>query len=109
MKDRTGGLERKLAERADKEVADIQAIRTELKRSIEAELDEPEYQQLELFSDPEREQFEGNKDFLRARVKEKPAEIDRETTALKTRYADPEPRIFPVAVTFLVPTKLARA
>lgn len=106
MKDRTGGLEKKLAERADKEASDIEAILTELQRSIEAELNDPEYKQLELFSDPEREQFERNKDALRARVNEIPAEIERETAALKARYADPEPRMFPVAVTFLVPEKM---
>ena len=41
MKDRTKGLEKKLAERADKEAEDIEAILLELKRAIEAELDDP--------------------------------------------------------------------
>ena len=108
MKDRTGGLEKKLTERAEKEAADIETILTELKRSIESELNDPEYKQLELFSDPEKEQLERNKDFLRARVLEIPAEIERETEALKARYANPEPRMFPVAVTFLVPEKMRK-
>jgi hypothetical protein len=80
----------------------------ELKRAIEAELDEPEYQQLELFSDPEREQFERNKDFLRDRVKQIPGEIERETAAIRARFADPQARMFPVAVTFLVPERWRR-
>jgi len=107
VKDRTSGLEKKLAERADKEAADIESILLELKRSIETELNDPEYQQLELFSDPEREQFDRNKDLLRARVKEIPGEIERETAALRAKYTNPEPRMFPVAVTFLVPEKVS--
>jgi hypothetical protein len=105
MKDRTSGLEKKLAERADKEAADIESILTELKRTIEDELDDPDYQQLELFNNSEKEQFERNKDALRARAKEIPDEIKRETAAVRVRFADPEPRMFPVAVTFLVPSK----
>ena len=108
MKDRTSGLEKKLAERADKEAEDIKAILLELKKAIDTELDEPEYEQLSLFDDPEKEQFERNRDFLRARSMAIPAEIERETTAIKSRYADPQPRMFPVAVTFLVPDRMRK-
>jgi len=69
-------------------------------------LDEPEYDQLSLFDDPEKEQFERNRDFLRARAKAIPDEIKRETAAIRARYADPQPRMFPVAVTFLVPERM---
>lgn len=109
MKDRTGGLQKKLMERAQKEVQDIEAILTELKKAIEGELAESDYQQLALFDDPEKEQFERNRDFLRARVKAIPDEIRRETSAVLSRYADPQPRMFPVAVAFLVPERMARA
>jgi len=108
LKDRVGGLEKRLAERADKEASDIEAILTELRKSIEVELDEPEYKQLEFFSDPEKEQFERNKDAMRARAREIPEEIKRETAAIRARFANPQARMFPVAVTFLVPEKLAR-
>ena len=87
---------------------DIQAIMLELKKAIDAELDEPEYQQMTLFDDPEKEQFERNREFLRARSKAIPEEIERETTAIKARFADPQPRMFPVAVTFLVPEKMRK-
>ena len=109
MKDRTKGLETKLQERADKEAGDIESIMMELKRAIETELGEPELQQLELdlFNNAEREQFERNKDFLRERAKQIPGEIERETKAIRTRFADPRARMFPVAVTFLVPRKFA--
>ncbi len=107
LKDRVSGLEKRLAERADKEAADIEAILTELKKAIEAELADPPYRQLELFNDPEREQFERNKDAMRARAREIPDEIKRETAAIRSRFANPQARMFPVAVTFLVPEKLA--
>ena len=109
MKDRIRGLQSKLSERADKEANDIEAILTELKRAIEAELNDPEYVQLDLpgMSDPEKEQFEFNKAALRERVRAIPEEIERETAAIRARYKDPQARMFPVAVTFLVPEKLA--
>ena len=107
--DRTAGLQKKLAERADKEAADIRAILTELKRSIEKELGDPEYAQPTLFdTQEERSQYERNKLALQARIKEIPVEIERETAAIKARYADPQPRMFPVAVTFLVPERMAK-
>lgn len=108
MRDRTGGLRKALDERADKEVADITAILTELQRSIRAELAEPEPAQLPLWTDPEREQLEQNKSSLRARLETIPPEIEREAEAIRARCADPTPRLFPVAVTYLVPEKLAR-
>jgi hypothetical protein len=105
--DRTAGLQKKLAERATKEANDIRAILTELKRAIEDELGQPAPVQLSLFEAPEREQFERNKLALQSRLKEIPSEIERETEAVKARFADPQPRMFPVAVTFLVPKRLA--
>ncbi len=110
MRDRTDGLQKNLAERADKEASDITTVLTELKDAIAAELDNPEYRQMVLpgFSDMEREQFEQNTDSLRARIREIPKEIEQEAKAIRARFADPQPRLFPVAVTFLVPEKLAR-
>lgn len=107
MDDRATALQRELAERVEREVRDVTAILTELRKAIEAELDTPEYQQGELFSTPEREQFERNIDALRARVEQIPDEIKKETAAVRARFADPQPRLFPVAVTYLVPRQLA--
>ena len=106
MKDRTNNLQKKLSERATKESDDIRSILTELKKAIDTELDEPEFQQLTLFDDHEKDQFEKNKDFLRNRSKAIPAEIDQEVDAIKSRFSNPQPRMFPVAVTFLVPEKM---
>ena len=101
-------MERLLQERADKETADIQAVLTELAQAIEAELEEPGYEQLELFSDAERTQLSRNTQALRHRLARIPDEVEAEQVAIHARYADPEPRLFPVAVTFLVPERLDR-
>ena len=91
------------------EVEDIESILTELKKSIEAELKDPAYIQPVLFDDPEQERFERNKDAMRARAKEIPEEITQETAAIRARFANPQARMFPVAVTFVVPDKMAGA
>ena len=72
MRDRTASVQRRLAERADKEAQDMTAILRELQRAIERELVDPVSPQLSLFSNPEREQFERNRDFLRARANAHP-------------------------------------
>ena len=111
MNDRITGLQKALAERAEKEIGDIRAILTELQRTIQEKLNDPELQQTYLFQDwaeDERQQLERNLTALRARVREIPEEIKRETEGIKKRFADPQPRMFPVAVTFLVPERLAK-
>jgi SNF2 family DNA or RNA helicase len=108
MKQMVDGLQKKLAERADKEANDIESILLELKKAIEAELKDPAYIQPLLFDDPEQERFERNKDAMRARAKEIPEEIKRESSAILARFANPQARMFPVAVTFLVPEKMAQ-
>jgi SMC interacting uncharacterized protein involved in chromosome segregation len=108
MRERTASLERSLAERAEQEVAAITAILTELRHSILAQLDAPAVQQLELFSSSEREQLERDFESLRARADRIPAEIVEETAAIRARFANPTPRLFPVSVTFLVPERHAR-
>ncbi len=109
LKERVDGLQKRLAERADKEARDIESILTELKKAIAAELHDPAYIQIALFDDPERERFERNKNAMRARANEIPAEIQRETAAIRARFADPQARMFPVAVTFLIPERMAGA
>jgi hypothetical protein len=85
-------------------------ILTELKKSIQNEFDVPEYRQgfLPGMTPPEVEQFDRNVDALRRRLQEIPKEIERETEAIKARFANIQSRMFPVSVTFLVPEKFAR-
>lgn len=105
--DRAESLGKFLAERAAKEQADIRAVLTELLDTIRAELKQPAVQQLELFNSEERDQFERNKGALERRADEIPLEIARETDAIAHRYAAPQPRVFPVALTYLFPERLA--
>lgn len=106
--DRTAGMQRLLRERAEREMRDIEAILTELAEAIETELAQgPQVRQLELFNDNERNQLTRNTDALRKRLEEIPAEIEAEQEAIGERYADPQPRLFPVAVTFLIPERLS--
>jgi ERCC4-related helicase len=106
VENRTAGMERLLRERAQREMADIEAVLTELQKAIQSELGEPEYRQLELFSDNERNQLVRNTEALEARLDQIPAEIEAEQKVIQERYADPQPRLFPVAVTFLIPEQL---
>jgi len=107
MRDRATGLERLLGERGAKEARDIEAVLNELAAAIRAELDDPMYRQLSLFSDFERDHLSFNAEALAARLDRIPDEIAAEQVAIRLRYADPQPRLFPVAVTFLVPERLA--
>ena len=104
--DRTQGLQKKLAERCEKEVADMTAVLTELRSQIIRELDEPAVEQMELFSSVEKEQLERNLSSLRLRIEQIPQEIEQEAAIIRARFAEPTPRLFPLAVTYLVPQKL---
>ena len=106
-RDRTDSIRKQLTDRAEDETAKITAILRELEAAIRAEIDSPPDPQLPLFTDTEREQEQRNRDSLASRLAELPAELARETEAIRRRYADPQPRLFPVAVTFLVPEGLA--
>jgi SNF2 family DNA or RNA helicase len=106
MKDRLYGMQRLLEEREEKEIADITAILTELEQAIERELhDISKPVQLELFSDDEREQLTRNVEALRRRLRQIPDEVIAETASIQSRFVNPQPRMFPVAVTFLVPQR----
>jgi hypothetical protein len=104
--ERSASLTNLLAERAQKEAADIRSVLDELARTIAAELTEPEPVQLSLWSPAERDQLVRNEAALRRRLEQIPAEIEQEMALIQARYANPQARLFPVAVTFLVPDKL---
>jgi hypothetical protein len=108
MRAKTESLQKQLEERADKEIANITAILEELRQSILGELAEPEYSpQLELFNDSERDQYNRNLSSLRARVEQIPAEIEQEVALVRERFRDPQTRLFPLAVSFLIPNRIA--
>jgi superfamily II DNA or RNA helicase len=106
MRERTGTLQKQLEEQRDREIRDARAILEELARTIRDELaTSPPLQQELPFA--ERRQLELNRDAIRARLDAIPDEIERESTQIRSRYASMRPRLFPVAVTFLVPERLA--
>ena len=110
MRDRSASLQKVLADRAAKEQRDMHSILTELQESIIAEIRQPEkVVQLQLisFSADERQQFDRNISALEERVKQIDTEIEQETARIQQRFADPQPRLFPVAVTYLIPERFS--
>ena len=105
QEDRTKNLQTFLDERAGKEAAHLEAILTELEKSIRAELDAEPPDQLELFDQFEKQQRESDLHSLRLRLQQLPAEREREVAHLRARYRSPQARLFPVAITFLVPPR----
>jgi SNF2 family DNA or RNA helicase len=108
MSDRTKNLQNTLDERADKECTHLATIMDELKRSIEGVLKEVSHPQTEFdfvkeLSGLERNQRQRDIEALRARLASIPDELTREQENLRRRYASPQPRLFPLAVTFLIP------
>src|SRR5260221_628005 len=110
MQEREESLQKKLADRAAKEQHDISSILAELRSNILKEIQRPaQVVQLQLtgFSTEERQQFERNVAALEERVKHIDTEIAEETRRIQQRFADPQSRLFPVAITYLVPERLA--
>lgn len=103
-------LQNTLDERRQQDQRHIEQVLTELAEAIRDELDEPMMQQMELpgFSDTEYDQMQRNRHALKDRLARIPDEIEREQAAIAARYADPQHRLFPVAVTFVVPQKMTR-
>lgn len=108
-REKLGDLEKFASERAHREAQDLASVLHELERMIRAELAETHDDQLrlELWTEAEKEQLQRNRESLRARLERIPKEIEQETAAIHSRYANPTPRLFPVCVTFLVPARLS--
>lgn len=108
MRDRMQYLSNTIDRRKEREIEDVREILSDLRESILSELEGIEGEtQLALWSTDERQQLERNIESLRGRVEEIPAEIDREIEAVRQRYQTPAPRLFPVALTFVVPESMS--
>ena len=103
-KDRTENLDKMLLDLATREKKSISEILNELKVTLEADLITPDQLQLDLGLDNSDRSMEA----LRRRVDQIPNEIRAEHEQIDRRFAGPTPRLFPVAVTFLVPESIAR-
>lgn len=111
MNERADGINKKLKDREEKEINDIKAVLNELKKAIESELDEHSELdgiQLQLWSDPEKDQFQKNINSLKLRLNQIPKEMEEEEKSIRKRFANPDPRLFPLAVTFVIPESIAR-
>ena len=102
-RDRALSLTRTLSDRAEHEADAITSVLIELQHSIEAELEPKDDPQLALFNIDERRQLDGDVEAMRERLARIPEDIARETAAIHRHYADPQPRLFPIAITLLVP------
>jgi hypothetical protein len=108
MRERTRNLEDKLQERAEQEVAKFEAVLKELQKAIEQELKADVSPQMPLWTDEEQAQRERDVQGLQRRLREIPGEMQREADHLRARFRDPSPRLFPMAVTYLVPPAALR-
>ncbi|MCF7838474.1 MAG: DISARM system SNF2-like helicase DrmD [Candidatus Marinimicrobia bacterium] len=106
MKERTANLQSYLDKRCSDEVASVRAVMEELAKAIRETLDAKVDPQMEFdWSESEKSQRNRDLDGLRGRLADIPAELEREAEHLKSRYKNPQPRLFPIAVTFLVPPR----
>jgi superfamily II DNA or RNA helicase len=106
--DRARQLTATLAGRARDEQAHVEATLSELAATIRREALGEQGDQLQLITGLEldaddRRQVERDLRSLRARLDRIPEEIEGEQAAIAQRYADPAHRLFPAAVTLLVP------
>lgn len=106
--ERTKNLEKNFDELADKEVNKLKTVMTELQRAIQSELERKDGPQLMLDlggDEPGKAQRERDLASLRQRLREIPEEIEREAAHIRSRFANPSARLFPVAVTWLIPRR----
>jgi SNF2 family DNA or RNA helicase len=108
--DRAESLASKLATRAEEDATAVREVLEELRRSIQAEIDDIDggIHQLQLFGD-EQTQYDRDVDALRHRLEQIPIEIETESAAVRRRYLEPTPRLFPAAVEFLIPERLVKS
>lgn len=109
--ERFESLRKNLEQRVEEDASSMRAVLSELRSSILralADLDEPEQLMLQ-FDASERDQFTRDVDALRERADALPGEADEEEDAIRRRYSDRAFRVFPAAVSFLVPHRILTA
>ena len=108
--ERADSLRRTLAQREGDDKVAITRVLTDLRSTIDAQLRQLEDDSPQLtfdFNLDERAQLDRDVSALRRRIDAIPGEIEREVAAIGRRYAEPVPRLFPAAITFLVPPAAA--
>jgi hypothetical protein len=101
---RTKSLARAFEDRSEREATAVRALLTELAARIRETLDDrDDTPMLPGFAQDELMQKDRDRASLRERLERIPAEITREAGAIRARYAEVSPRLFPLAVTLLLP------
>ena len=97
---REAALERDLARRKAEDLDRVDVITEHMRRSLSDALGEPQAQQLRFdqLDQPERRQFEIDRDAWRARLATLDDEHDRERASIERRYLGVRTLTFPVAV-----------
>jgi superfamily II DNA/RNA helicase len=104
---RLASLKRKLEARQNKEQKDIAKILNDLRTQIDQELREHDKPRQLKFDFVEAEQYTRNITALRQRRDKIAQEIIDEQRNIAQRYADPQDRLFPLALLFLLPRSMA--
>jgi superfamily II DNA or RNA helicase len=110
--ERTKNLEKNFEELAEKEVNKLRFVMNELRRTIQEELETRDDAQFKLDfvgDEPGKQQHERDLAALRRRYNEIPDEIEREAEHIRSRFRNPTARLFPVAVTWLIPRRAVLA
>ncbi|MEU6656293.1 hypothetical protein ABZ904_44945 [Streptomyces sp. NPDC046900] len=107
---RARSLHSLLERRCSEEVTGVESVLADLERSIRTALaDHAHWEQASLFEvAAEANQLRKDRAALTERLEAIPGLREQETAALRRRYAEPTARWFPAAVTFLIPSALAR-
>ena len=117
-KERERSVKADLEVRRDKEMSDHTVVLQELEKALRLELNpksKKQRSQLDMFGErPSSPSLDGSDDAeteahhqaMQARVDAIKAEIPRETAAIAARYHEPTARVFPVAVTYFLPSNM---
>jgi hypothetical protein len=105
-KERLESLYSSIQRKKEADISDISTLLGELETALKSELEDySKLKQAELWQPDEKLQVRRDADALRARLARIPSETQEEIRSIETRYSNLSHRTFPVAVTFLLPSK----
>ncbi len=105
-KDRAESLAKRLDERRDDELKRMRTVLETLREEITKELQAQPPQDYLYWTDDEKEQLKRDREYIERRRDRIESEMQDEERRIHARYEDPQPRLFPVAVLWLVPDRL---
>lgn len=109
-KERVESLHKAIHDRKEKEIKDIHAILDDLENRLRAELQEETTKGPQLFlpgfSPQELDQYKKDKEAVKARLARIPEEREKEIQNIERHFSSPSPRVFPIAVSFMIPASM---